>query len=194
MLIVALSFLGIGLLAMIGAGIYASALPDVAEEGGLKRYSFPPVALKMTTLFMVCLALGLCLIPFVDQDASESDDSLKWILPFVGVGFCAYYLLVERKQQAANFLSVDAIGLHWREGKREQRLDYADMASAYLPQMTSFKRYFKQGRSVYALTITDESGKVYEINPAKIGSARGTRYIVTELRRRLEAAGVPYTT
>jgi hypothetical protein len=194
MLIAALSLFGLGFVAFIGAGIYNGTLPDVEEVNGAKRYSFPALAANMTAFFMTCIVVGFLLIAFATNDEGTSDGALNWIMPIGAVGLLAYYLLVERKQQAASFLVVDSNGLHWRQGKDEFLLTYADMASAYLPQMASFKRYFKQGRYAYALTIKDKSGKTYEISPSSIGSARGTRFIVKELRRRLEAAGVPYTT
>ncbi len=89
-------------------------------------------------------------------------------------------------------LSSEAIS--WRDEGGETVLAYHEITKAIVPKAYAHSSAAKREAGGTLIRLTTQTGAEHRLNPDAFADGAAGRHIVAELRRRLEAAGVPYTT
>lgn len=136
---------------------------------------------------------GIALVTIVILLIQEGFDSIEMVLLGVlGVGVFgrAVYLAFFTPTRT---LRLGSEAISWRDEGGETSLPYRELASATVPKAYAQSSAAKRAAGGTLIRLTTPSGTEHRLDPDAFADGTAGRHIVAELRRRLEAAGVPYT-
>jgi hypothetical protein len=163
---------------------------DVVEVNGEKVYGdMPAYRWCFVAVFGTAMISGIAFVAFYFSSKEFGNSKFPLlVLQMIVLGLHIYSYGFKGRSNKVAF-KTDVVEIHLYGSSTA--IKYYDLRDVYIPRFWSWKRIINQPEGPQ---FKDQDGNAYEISTARIGLGLKARFIQAEFRRRLEAAGVPYTT